>query len=1043
VIVKAHVIAKNVSTNTVRETETDESGEFIIPLLPPGAYSVTVTSKGFRQVVYPSVELAVDSVVRTNFLLPVGIVTEKVEVSDEPPLIESENSTVGEVIGHSKISTLPLNERNFLTFTLLVPGAEVGTDGSQNMVLGGGISVNGVREQSNNFLLDGVDNNDLFLNQFSVLPSVEAIQEFKVQSSSSSAEFGRSAGGQINVALKSGGNEMHGSLFEYLRNRQLDAKNYFDLPGCTTESVAGSCGDIPRFDRNQFGSSLGGMIRKDKSFFFVAYESLRLRQAITRQSTVPSQALRAGLLAAIPPFLINPAGENVLNLLPAANVGDPLTSSRYIAVPTLRSTENLLTVRIDQQLSAADQISGHYAFYDDNRFNPFDPGVPAFSNLPGYGSFELSRGQNVGITWTRVIGLAITNEAKFGFDRSAFGGFLENGGQAKNVELGFPQVLSRPVDLGYPDVQIAGYDGIGESTSLPMQRYNNTFEYADNLAWHPQWNQGIHQLKLGIDVRRVQNNSYIDEYSRGFWSFLGVTGSSIEDLLLGIPTVALRVSGDTFTNLRTTGLGVYLQDDIHLHPQFTLNAGLRYEYNSPPIDTQNRLSVPDLSANSATCSPKPDCQFLSAGSNGVPRGLYEPNRNNFAPRIGFVWTPLESGRFVVRSAYGIFYDVAILNSIFGSRLNPPFYPIQVFINSGTNNIQNSFDSPINVPLAFTMARNYRDPYVQEWNVGTQSELVPGLVLDLSYVASKGSHLLLRLDANQPNPGKLPPYAQFTTIQKIESEASSTYNSLQARVVRRYKNGFELLASYTWSKSIDDASQLFSTAVDPGFPQDSNNLRAERALSDFDASHRFVASFVYAVPSIKGASLLSSTRALPAVLSNWVFGGIATLQTGRPFTVNRSVLQSRTTTQAYIDRPDQISDPRKPGAVMSNPDPACHLTVSQGGRAADVTGRPSSWFNPCAFSDPNLLGEYRFGTARRNSGIGPGLADFDLSLSRNINLTTHNLIQLRAEVFNIFNHPNFDVPDRVFDSPTFGSLDSANAYGNRPPRQLQLGIRYSF
>ena len=243
--------------------------------------------------------------------------------------------------------------------------------------------------------------------------------------------------------------------------------------------------------------------------------------------------------------------------------------------------------------------------------------------------------------------------------------------------------------------------------------------------------------------------------------------------------------------------------------------------------------------------------------------------------------------------------------------------------------------------------------------------------------------------------------------------------------------------------MDDASQLFSTAVDPGFPQNSNDLRAERALSDFDARQRLVASYVYQVPSFEAGSKFSGRKILSLLLSNWTVGGISTAQTGRPFTINRAVLQSRTGIQAYIDRPDQISDPTRPGAVMSNPDPTCHLTISQGGRAADVTRKPSSWFNPCAFSNPNLLGEYRFGTAPRNSVIGAGYVDFDLSIIRKIKITERASLQLRADVFNIFNHPNFDVPDRVFDSPTFGSLISANAYGNRPPRQTQLGVRYSF
>jgi hypothetical protein len=450
-----------------------------------------------------------------------------------------------------------------------------------------------------------------------------------------------------------------------------------------------------------------------------------------------------------------------------------------------------------------------------------------------------------------------------------------------------------------------------------------------------------------------------------------------------------------------------------------------------------------LSTNSLACTPKPNCMFLRAGSSGVPRGLYEPDHTEFAPRLGFAWRLQGNDRAVLRGAYGIFYDAPILNATFGSRLNPPFYPIQVYINSGTDLIQTIFNSPLNAPLAFTMPKDFRDAYVQHWNLGYQVEVPWGLVFDASYVGSKGTRLPLRRDANQPVPGGVPPHPQFTTVQTIGSDANSTYHSLQARAVRAYRNGLEFLLAYTWAKSIDDASQLFSTAVDPGFPQNSNDLGPERALSDFDARHRFVASYVYQAPRW-GTDGDSFGKNMLAVLgSGWSAGGTATVQTGRPFTVNRSVLQSRTGIQAYIDRPDQVADPRKPGAVMTNADPACHLTISQGGRAAEVTHTPSSWFNPCAFSNPNLVGQFRFGTTPRNSVTGPGFVEFDLSIVRSIKLSERANLQLRADLFNLFNHPNFDVPDRVFDSTTFGSLTSANAYGNRPPRQLQLGIRASF
>lgn len=1042
-ITHASVHVRNTSTGLARETWSDERGRFSIPLLPPGTYEVTVQSPGFGQVVQRSVEVAIDSVVNLEVALPVGDVRERVEVTGVPPLIESQNGTVGEVMDGTRIADLPLNERNFMTLGLLAAGTETGTDGSQNTILGSALSINGVREQSNYFLLDGTDNNDAFLNQFGVLPSVEAIEEFKVQASNSSAEFGRSAGGQINVALKSGGDSFHGSLFEFLRNRNLDARNYFDLPACQPESAPGTCAGIPPFDRSQFGASLGGPIRHDRTFFFVADEELAMRQAITRQASVPSQALRDALLAALPPVAINPAGKEVLDLLPAANRGDLLTSTRYVTAPVLTETEQMLTIRLDHHFRDADHLSGHYALFDQNRFNPFDPGVPSFSNLPGFGSPELVLGQNLGIAWTHVFSPDVTNQVKIGFDRASFTGLLQKTPSGATGLPGFPQMLTRAVDAGYPDIQFTGYDGIGASTSLPMERHNNTLHIAENLVWHPGIDHGRHQLSLGGNLLHIANDSYIDEFSRGFYSFLGVTGNSIEDLLLGVPAVALSVSGNSSTNLRTVDLALYAQDDIHWSSRFTLNAGVRYEYDRPPIDSGNRLSIPDFSVNSFTCAPRPACMFLRAGSTGVPRGLYDGDRAQFAPRLGFAWRVLGNDRAVVRGAYGIFFDAPILNATFGSRLNPPAYPVQVYINSGTNIIQTIFESPVTAPLAFTMPRDFRDAYVQHWNFGVQMEGSRGVVFDLAYVGSKGTRLPLRRDANQPAPGAVPPHPQFTTVQEIGSAANSTYHSLQARAIRAYHNGLEMLFAYRWSKSIDNASQLFSTAVDPGFPQNSNDLRSERALSDFDARHRFVASYVYALPALRKDSRSVGGTMLSFLASGWTVGGTAAVQAGRPFTVNRSILQSRTGIQAYIDRPDQVADPRKPGPVMANADPSCHLTVAQGGRAPQALRTAANWFNPCAFSDPNLLGQVRFGSAPRNSVTGPRLVDFDVSVLRNLKLTERATLQLRADFFNLFNHPNFDVPDRVFDSPTFSSLVSANAYGNRAPRQLQLGIRASF
>lgn len=1045
VVPNARVIVRNVETNAVREVETDAEGNYNVPLLPPAAYRVSAEKEGFRRSFYRQVTLDVDHTARVDFTLQVGELSEEIAVADSVPLVQTDTSTLGQVIDSRRVHELPLNERNFLSFALLAPGGQLPAEGSQNSTQGGAISVNGAREQSNNFLLDGVDNNDPYINQYVALPSIDAIQEFKVQSGTYSAEFGRSGGAQINVVLKRGGNRFHGSAFEFFRNRHLDAKNFFDLPECTPASAPGTCAEIPRFDRNQFGGTLGGPIRRDRTFFFGAYEGLRLRQATTRQATVPSQLQRAAVLRLVPPSMVNPAGRAVFALLPAANTGADLSQSNtFTSSPVIRNAVNLPLVKLDHQAGANNSFSAHYALFTENRFNPFDP-VNAFTNLPGYGSFTLNRGQNLGLTWTRIVTSRRVNEFRFGFNRLGASVLQEHHGQNISQALGFPTVLARPVDFGYPNVTILAFDGIGEPINYPQDRDSNTLHLSDNLAW----NSGRHQFKFGADVRLVRLDAYLDFLARGAWFFLGGLsgnpGLALMQTLVGMPDFAIWVRGDTFHGLRTHGLNYYVQDDIRVVPRLLLNAGLRYEYNRPPVEIQDRFSVPDLSAASRSCSPAPACQFLRVGAGGIPRATYGSDLNNFAPRIGLAWRPLPTERFVVRSAYGIFHDVGILNISVFPRMNPPFYELYFAPNSGTNTIQDILSQPGQaVVQPNVIARDLRDAYMQQWNLDLQYELRPNWMIDLAYVGAKGTRLPAPRDLNQPRPGAAAgPYPQFSSILQVESRASSSYHAMQFRSERRVAEGLALLAAYTWSKSIDDLSAVFSGNVGSGLPQDSENTRAERGLSDFHTHHRLAFSGLYDLPLGAGRRWFTRPGLPRRILGFWRAGGILTLQTGRPFTVNRGATLAGTALSAFgvPDRPDLLADPFRPGPVPHHSDRACRATPSQGGRAAGYVRRPESWFNPCAFADP---GPARFGSAGRNILTGPGFHNLDFSLSRNIPLGDEGRsLHLRIESFNVFNHPNFDIPNRTFDAPAFAQVQSANAYGNKPPRQTQLGLKFIF
>ncbi len=1049
---KARITVVNEGTNAVRDGETNDDGDFTIALLPAGRYRVSAESSGFRRSVFGDVVVDVDQTVRVDFTLQVGAANEELRVKDTPPAIQTDTSTLGQVVNNRLVQDLPLNQRSFLSFALLVPGSQLPAEGSQNSTQGGALSVNGAREQSNNFILDGVDNNDPYINQYVALPSVDAIQEFKVESSDYSAEYGRASGAQINVVLKSGTNAFHGTLFEYFRNRSLDAKNYFDLPHCSAGSAPGTCAGIPALQRNQFGGTLGGPIHKDKTFFFLSYEGLRLRQANTREATVPNQVQWVQAVAMADGFCFaNPLPScgfipTVQGLYPQANVGSDLVNSgTFLSAPVIRGSENYYSGKLDHHFSATDTVSAHYSLIDTNRFSPFDP-VNAFTALPGYGSFTLNHGQNAGIEWTRVFRSRLLNEFRLGFIRMRATVLQQNHGTDVAPTLGYPDVLTAPVDLGYPDLNILNFDGIGEPINYPQDRHDTTLQLADNVAW----TVGRNQFKIGVDLHRVRIDNYLDFLARGEWFYLGQTGAgmfqgacdpsacALAQLLLGVPDYALAVSGNTYNSLRSHGVSTYIQDDIHVVPRFLLNAGLRYEYNSPFEEAQNRFSVPVLTPcpgnQVSPCQMLPE--FTNAGTGGIPRATYSPHRTDFGPRIGFAWRPLKTERWVVRSGYGIFYDQPIANINIFPRINPPFYNLALYPQDPSTcpgslctvqDILSQTGIQSGVVQANMISPKFREGYMQQWNLDLQYEVLPNWMVDTAYVGSKGTHLSNVLDLNQPDPATgLSPYGQFSSILFVESNANSSYNALQLRSEKRTSHGLSLLLSYTYSKSFDDISSVFGGSVGSGLPQNSRYLRGDYGPSDFNALHRFSGSFVYDLPLKR--LWAHGPGWSGRLLEGWQAGGIVVAQSGSPFTV---VLAGAPAASAAAfgnpARPDLVGNPFQSGAIGG----------CQGPSKVKV---PQSWFNSCAFAIPAGA----FGNEGRNVLTGPGFTNIDFSLSKSVALGSENhRLQLRGDFFNLFNHPNFDIPAHVFGGSNFGKVLSANAYADKPPRQIQLSVRYSF
>ena len=1051
VIRQAKVTVREIATGLTRSDVTNDAGEYSIPQLPAGRYDVSVEEPNFKKAERTGIELRVDDRLRIDVTLTVGQVTETVAVEAGAPVVSTDSATVGNVVDNKKVTELPLNGRNFLQLNLLVPGANQGVKGSQNQTQGGSITVNGAREQSNNFLLDGMDNNDLAINQYAVAISTEAILEFKVQASTYSAEFGRSPGAQVDIATKSGSNQIHGVLYEYLRNNDLDAKNFFDRPG-----------PIPGYKRNQYGGSIGGPVRKNKTFYFGNFEQARIRQGITKVATEPTSAMKSGDFSAlstkiydpnslhtangvlvrdafpgnmIPSGQISPVGQAVLGLYPAPNgPGTSSANALYTSSPTKVDDFDQFTVRVDHRFDDRNSLFGRYSFSKENRFDTFDSFCASANNVPGFGCNTLNGGQQTVADYIRLLGPNKVNEARVSFTRVRGGIFQQNQGNDVSSHLGIAGTGRSSLDFGVPVIIPTGYDRLGEATNLPQDRHDNTYEFADSLSW----TSGRHSVKFGAEIRRFQENFLFDSSARGTINFnpfytaqvsttsAGVvnaitgTGNAIADILLGFPFTAsvsrsfAGISANTVAGLRQTSTNLFAQDDFRVLPNLTLNLGLRWEYNAPTTDKYSHLATFD--PNFATSTPLP---YLRISTPQTPN-IYDSSKREFAPRVGFAWTPA-GPKTVIRGGYGVFWDIKILNVILNSNLTAPFLTAYSF-NQSTNGIPNiSLANPYGgtgspaIPNASWVENPFRDGYVQQWNFNVQREISPSLGLTAGYVGSKGTHLDHAYDYNEPAPTAsftqaLRKYPVYAAINVRSPSASSIYHAMQLSLEKRFSNGLSFLAGYTFSKVIDDAS-LWNGAV-----VGVTDFRLERGLATFDTRHRFIASYTYDLPYGRGRRFGgASPRVLNAILGGWQTNGIVTLQSGNPLDPTTGLQLSGTQTGT---RPD----------VMCNPN--------------DFHHDPAEWFNISCFSD-SFLG--RYGTAGRDIIIGPPTHDFDFALLKRFGLgKEERYLQFRSEYFNVFNHPNFDNPSVTEASSTFGKITSAGVQDMRASsRQIQFAMRLVF
>jgi carboxypeptidase family protein len=1025
VIPGASIKAINIATNESRSLVSDDQGSFAITSLAPGSYRVEFEASGFARHVITQVDLQVNQELRVDAHMAVGTIQDSPgDLYTPAPLLEQDSASIGTVIEKREIAGLPLDGRNFYELSLLVPGAVPPAQGSAGSVRGDfAFSVNGAREDSNNFLLDGVYNVDPKLNTFAVRPPVDAIQEFETATSTYDAAFGRNPGAQVNVVLKSGSNELHGSLYEFHRNAALDARNFFAPAG---ESK-------PKYIRNQFGFSVGGPIRKDKTFIFADYEGTRSREGITRVTNVPTLRERNGdfsqsLLGiprnpqtgqpftggVIPSFFQHPVGKAIAALYPLPNRSVPFAN--YVSSPTQIDDNDHFDVRFDQVLSDNTKLIGRYSFGDRKYFEPF--AGPTLSAVPGYGNEVPRRSQNALVGLTHVFSPWFVNDVRFGFNRVASAVNQENQGTSINRQVGMPDLATNPRDLGLSFITVPGFSPLGDEGNNPQKTVTNTFQVVDTASYV----SGRHLVRFGADFRAVQQNGFRDVQSRGMIQFspFAYTGVALADLLLGLPVVTGGARVDNAQHLRARSYHFFFNDSYRMRPNLTISGGLRYEYNTPPVDAFDRANLYDAATRS----------LVRVGTGSMPRGGYEPDRNNFAPRVGLAWTIGDAGKTVVRAGYGIYYDTSPLAPGEALYFNRPYFDFNLYFPLQGLPLTLSDPFPAFFPFALpdsaqAIQRNLRTPYMQHWNLNVQQQLGRNRVLEVAYVGSKGTKLLTARDINQPRPSVLPPglpfvprpVPQFDEINLIESRANSNYRSLQVRLQQRLSDGLALLASYAWSRSIDDASNFFPSAGDPNYPQNSYDFKAERGRSNFDVRHRLSVSYIYDLPFGKGRKYLADNGGWSTLLAGWQTAGIVTAQTGRPFTVAliREFDNSGTGFSALgfgaNDRPNIVGDPR-----LSN-------------------GTPERWFNTAAFAFP---APGTFGNAGRNVVDGPGYQSVNASLIKNTNLTEKINLQLRGEVFNLFNRPNFNLPDNFLGSPTFGQITSA-----RDPRHVQLGVKLLF
>lgn len=1042
VVTGAKVSVVNLATNETATVITDDSGNYFVPNLRPGAYRIEIEIAGFKRFIQDNLTLQIDQRARIDARLELGNASETVVITEAAPVLQTETSSLGQVVDNRQIVTLPLNGRGAFNLIGLVPGVAEGPNSSTS---GAAARINGGRNRLNEVQLDGITAINVKSGSVGYTPMVDALQEFKVLTNSFSAEYGRTGGGVILATIKSGSNDFHGVVFEFLRNDALNARNFFARPQDPK----------PILRQNQFGFALGGPVRRDRTFFFLDWQGTRIRNAAVRTSSVPTEALRNGDFRAlgtiydpattrivnnqvvrdpfpnniIPRDRFDPAALKILQFYPLPNTGTGLANN-YTLASGGRNDSDQGDLRIDHNIGGDVKLMGRYSL--NNNISTPSPTFLTVGNPANYPS--RGRQQNAAISYLHTISPALINEVRIGFNRIVSNNTSPTFGGDFPQQLGVPNV---PPDV-FPRINVTGFSSVGNDRSQPTILRTSGFQLLDNVTLIAN----RHYLKFGFDFRRSYMNNYGPTNASGEFSFgpnqtattVGTTitgGNALASFLLGEGSGFQLLPGLS-SYLSFPSYDFYVQDDFKISPRLTINLGLRYEPAFHYVEKYNRIS-----------NFNPERRTLDlAGVEGAPRHFYQNDWNNFGPRIGLAYSVLS--QTVVRLGYGIYYASAPVASNPGTPLEAAFpwarsislppvvLPAQSLFNlsrfpGGASNFDTTGRTAGEIVY---FDRNSRSAYMQSWNLAIQRELRANLSVEIAYGGTKGTHLYTpgsNLNQIAPNllgppaqfggltPQQRRPYPEFQDIAYNTFGVSSIYHSMQIKAEQRLTGGLSYLISYTWSKAIDNGSGLFPSdnpSISSSFRlQNRYDMRGERSISADDQPHRFVASYAYDLPWGPGRSFWNSDSLLAKIFGSWQISGIALLRSGLPFGVDST--QNTTGSLGGRQRANRIKD----GTL-----PSSERTVER-------------WFDTSAFVNPP---QFTFGNSARNVLRAPGRVNFDVMLAKQIPITERFRLDFRTEAFNLTNTPPLGFPGATIGTPQFGVISSAG-----DGRIIQFALKLNF